>query len=649
MEQALQQRILELNRCRADYDDLFEKFKQTNVLVDEREQVYKTKIRDLTAALDAASQQNAELNKIAMTQKQVKKAFQKDARLLADAARMLEQREAEVSKALFATQAANASLTNELRELTEKHRSVVEERDGMVHREDHELLAKRIAKLQAAMEDMVSKLSYEQLVEDNRILKKRMLNDMVEHSEYEALQGRLQAMERRLPFDYVSKDEYYKLQQAYCNLQDDKRVVEESVRLVEETRDASAALRSEGEAKAAFLKGRVEQTEREIADLRAHYDRAMEELNLLRGELARTEAGRRAAEERCQSNESAKAQLMTQLAKAKLAVRHEIESKQALQEARDTLEKALEAARLDFSTKLIDSNHKIKDVFDATEQQLHRRIRSLEDENTAIKGSMDTLRAECQSLRDQLHAMDKTANDARTAVAVQAAYGENALREMTDLREQIITLKCERQDWASRSQCLQLELDDFKSSVFNGLSPSLKMLERHTDNDSAVDALSHSLQSPALALAPLSPPYLDALPAQYPVLHDTSPPAARIPAPKPADKSPRSATPPARLPVYLVSPKKADKPSITSAELQRSPFSTGPARHPSPSLALSRVNSSSPQHVKMRALLRPSARPQSPHSPASQSANDSLIMDGHEVVQAYERNLNLFSPQRTTK
>eukprot|EP00981_Chlorochromonas_danica_P003070 scaffold610_cov169-Ochromonas_danica.AAC.6 len=163
---------------------------------------------------------------------------------------------------------------------------------------------------------------------------------------------------------------------------------------------------------------------------------------------------------------------MTQLSKAKLAVRHEVEAKQAIIDQKTELEKSIEQVKIDYSNKLIDSNNKIKEIFDASEDQLKRHIYALQEENTSLQGTIDNLHSEMDSLREQNRLLERDLLEYKSQVGVQQAHTENGLRENTDLRQQIIALREEKHELSHRLEQIRRDNEDFKSSILTQLTPA---------------------------------------------------------------------------------------------------------------------------------------------------------------------------------
>eukprot|EP01031_Cornospumella_fuschlensis_P037106 gene37106-45041_t len=582
MEHALQQRIEELSKCRKDYDDLLDRFRQLSAACEEKEKIYQSKIRDLTDTVsDLTSKNNAICHRL-QRQKTVLKTFENDARALQEAARLLEMREQDISKTLRSTQDTNSNLLAEVKAMASKNVQLLEERDSlskilaeeMVSKQDYDLVQQKNIRLNKVIEqDMVPRSQYEQLVEDNKNLKKRMMHEMVDMKDYEELHSKLLATERRLTFDYVSKDDYFRLQQLLQEAHDEKRVIEESVRLIEENRDQNIKLNSENAAKVVYLKGRVEQSEREMSDLRSQHNKMTEDLNYIKEELSRSENARRMAEEKIVMLDTAKSALMTQLSKAKLAVRHEAEAKQAAIEEKAALQKQVDDVKLEFSNKLIESNHKLKDIFDLSEDQIRRTLHIVQDENAGLHDTVESLRNENILLRDKARDLERELVECQGKGKVQDAYLESASRENADLKSEIIYLREEKVRLENRQQGLYHELEEFKATVFAELSPALSkhfvdhahpLSRSPTPRDTqppsqpstAINGHSSSnghsrgffkeasvevpdvRNSPTASLftpQPPNPPYLDHVVNRYAVLHDTfshvSNPAERIPTP----------------------------------------------------------------------------------------------------------------------
>jgi hypothetical protein len=307
MEDALQSQIVELNRSRADYNDLFDKFKLSNRLFEEREQLLKKQLSATQDEVDKLKRKNTNLNSLLYSQNEAKQLFEQDALQITEAAKLLEIREREIIQKFQGIKQVNKALTESIKEEKGKYETLQSEYTALRFKIES---------------DYVSFDKYQICLETNVALQHKVDHEMVSLSSY-------QALETQLRDDFTSNHEFNRVSSDLAETLEDKRILEEALQAAQVARNNAVTMSSEAEARVISLKGRVEQTERELYDLRSILEQRAKELFTVRAELAAAEEQRTSAMQENMALETHKSLILTQIGNARMALRKETDLREA--------------------------------------------------------------------------------------------------------------------------------------------------------------------------------------------------------------------------------------------------------------------------------------------------------------------------------
>lgn len=487
----------ESRRATLDYEALFEQFQITKQLFGERDEVYRTKIKELEQSVALLSRKNDNLKFSIRGQNASKQAFAEDVAQLQLVAKLLEERETALTDAY----------ENSLREISHKNIELEDLKDQIVRHEHHykrlqhvltdstvptsEFVAqgRKLRDLEESLKnDYVSKSVYEKVVDECNAMKLQMEKNMVEKSLYETLHQKHVDLERRLPVEYFPVGEYEKLKRLLQSVMDEKRHLEKSSLIVQEQRDEQLISYREIEAKAVLLKGRVENQEGEIFQLRQQKEVISQELLMLRSNHLTSEEDRSELREKIRELENAKNHLSTQCGHLKMQLSHESSAKQEAIEARKQVEKHIDQLRHDYNSRIIDSNQKMNDVVETSELQYKQRLQETTNHNQRLQlqvhgnlQEMDLLQQENERLRLHCRELENLIGDAKTQLTLQLASQETNFRENELLKQQEQAWKAEKdqlmqrlQDLQAGNQQMQNYVEEFRLLVFSELSPTFR-------------------------------------------------------------------------------------------------------------------------------------------------------------------------------
>lgn len=529
MDSLVESRREELSRVRQDYDELFEKFKLANTLFADREALYRNQIQQLEESMAILRRKNDNLKFSLKAQNAAKEAFTEDVLQLQEVAKLLEEREQTMVAACDSANEKNKQLEKENESLRSTVVSLQDQisrlqvimEDTTVSKIEYNALNAQLKTIEGVLQtDYVSKTLFNQQHDDLVAIKSHMENDTVEKALFDALQSKLQQLEQRLPTDFIAMSEYKALQHILQNVLDERKLWEESSRVVEESRGEKARLLSEAEARIISLKDRVEHSEIELSELRGQYQQVTDELFSARAELDRREKEQTDQTNTISQLEQARASLLTQVGHLKLTLRNEAEARHEAIEAKAALQLQVEKLRREFSTSLIDSNQKIKQVFDSTEDQLRRRLDEHEQRIQYLQEQLETankikegLESNYEAAKEHNRDMEVLITDAKTQLTIQIASNDTFQRENFDLRQQIVDLKMEREmllqkitEVQRQNKELNENLEEFRLMVFSELSPSFKKFLGPNGHGNGQHSLPSSVASTPLAVRLGAPP-----------------------------------------------------------------------------------------------------------------------------------------------
>ena len=294
MESALRSHVHELMRGREEFRALMDKFKVSETLHAEKEEHSSRMLKEMQEELLVLRKQNEEYKMALMAQRSSKDLFMAKVKEIASTIELLHQREE-------ATQARNAEL-----------------------KRDKERLASEIEELKRRLEDKEALTS--QLAE---IAKEREKNDAKtvdlmkrEHkTELQSVQNSYEVsiknVQEKMESEYVHKSDYAKLRETYELVLEDKKVLEESVQIVDHSLKESYQLVKDKEEEISALKNKCNTSEKNFLTASLRDERSERDAQDLREEINRAMKVAQVNEERILTLEREKSLLLTQVATLK--------------------------------------------------------------------------------------------------------------------------------------------------------------------------------------------------------------------------------------------------------------------------------------------------------------------------------------------
>eukprot|EP01034_Spumella_vulgaris_P024833 gene24833-31221_t len=164
----------------------------------------------------------------------------------------------------------------------------------------------------------------------------------------------------RLRNDFTSNEEYNRVSVYLTETLEDKRILEAELLSAQVVRDNAVTMSSEAEARVISLKGRVEQTERELHDLRAVLEQRSRELVTTRTELTAAEEQRTQAMQENLALETQKSLILTQIGNARMALRKETDARETAVAALHRQQGEEDAVRHAHQAELQQSRHELE-------------------------------------------------------------------------------------------------------------------------------------------------------------------------------------------------------------------------------------------------------------------------------------------------
>jgi hypothetical protein len=474
MEEIIQQRLREFNRLQADYDELYDKFQLSHRLHDEKEAIYQKQIKELTDIIVKLKQKNSKLKAIVSTDKEMKESFQQDVMKLQDLFRVMEEKEKEFLSQIEALRDENNSLSKDNADKQETMLRVQQDLSAlhgkieteMVAKSDYQLLQSQYNSLQFQFQQMHADVTSGQ--------------KFVTREQYDQLDHSYQNVLNNVKSKFVEVELYQRLQENYEGLFHEKKLLEDSIQLVQENQELVTKEKLDLSGRLLSLRERIEKNEdqltsraEEIRQLHEELSRAREETSLLLQEKSELLGAQELLEKQ-------KVSYLMQINSLKAALKKEGEARGQLIEEKQSAEKELYAMKLEYSTKLIESNTKITSIYENTEFQFKSKISELQTLNKVLNEKVANLQAlldntqeKAAHLAAQSQQQEREAVELKSKLAVQAAYYENLSKENADLQQQLLELREEKFQLTQKVLELSQIIDEFRVTIVSELSPSI--------------------------------------------------------------------------------------------------------------------------------------------------------------------------------
>ncbi len=422
--------------------------------------------------------------------------FEQDALQITEAAKLLEVREREIIQKFHGIKQVNQTLTESIKAEKRKTESLQSENSA----------------LRLKMEsDYVSFDKYQICLETNVSLQHKVDHEMVSLSSY-------QIVEARLRNDFTSNHEYNRVSAYLSETIEEKRLLEEALQSAHSTRDNAVTMSSEAEARVISLKGRVEQTERELHDLRAVLDQRSKELFTTRAELAAAEEQRTSAMQENMALETHKALILTQIGNARMALRKETDAREAavaalnriqgdedavcrrhqteLQQARLEAAGTASAHKMEMDRLVSKHQHEVSEMKSAHQLQIDRINTQWQSEVEAMSARHATETAKLSShYQGEVDQANRVTEWRVAEVKEAAAVALN--RHQTDAQQLRDTHRVDTQQLRDTHQADTQQLKDKHQAEMDHLRAELtsKMTSSSQHMRSVFDAAQHELES----------------------------------------------------------------------------------------------------------------------------------------------------------
>ena len=318
MDGVLQSHISELMRGREEYRALFDKLTLANQVMEEREEKNQSLLSEKT-------RETENLRRIIQSHNALRESFDMDVKQIAKSATLLEDREREMNSQFNNIKSENVALKKDLdnvkTELDKAHRRM---EDDMVSVDKYE----------------DSKVSFDKQLKEVTLQKENALQKL--DKKEEELQRSTIEFKVSLG-SMVPLNEYNSLEQKVRILIQDNEIVEQSVKIVEESRNAAIQSLKDADKRILQLQETNQESEIKTTNSKITQERLQVDIDQLREELDLVDQERRNSVERACFMENSRASLLTQIGNLKLSSRKGTEEQwailQKLKEAETTIGK----------------------------------------------------------------------------------------------------------------------------------------------------------------------------------------------------------------------------------------------------------------------------------------------------------------------
>lgn len=309
MQDALRSHVGEIVRQKEMIRTLLEKFKLQTVLIDEKAErsanengQLSDKVLELEKTVDSLMEMN-ENYKIKLTsQNKSKELFQAKVREIDVTIQLLQQREKKTNE-------LNTELKRE-RDLLQHDLKTLQERFDFETKRETEAAKRRIAEELAA-----AKTNSDNDAREKALAEKAYKEDLLALKRLSELQER--EMAQRIKDDYVPKQEFQQLKEMFDAVVEDKRILEESVQIVDLASKDKETRAVKAEEVAGALRAKLHESEKTMLQAKLGEERAVRDLEISQEEVSRALKIHLVNEERLLTLEREKSMLLSQVANLK--------------------------------------------------------------------------------------------------------------------------------------------------------------------------------------------------------------------------------------------------------------------------------------------------------------------------------------------
>ena len=278
LEGALQQLTCELNGLRSEYSTLHQNFEESCTLFEERDKVSRASIHQINDQYEVSKRKVQEQKNIMKTQRATQRDFSNDLQKFEQATKFFELREMAVIEKLDSASKVNSTLKDELNlknKLLMKQSVDIDMLNSiitneMVAKNDYERIISERDNFKRLLEsETVSLQTHHNVKEKYADLRYRVEGSMVTVDEYGLIAFQLEVLKKKLENEYVKRADYAQLQEKYYGVVDEKCGLNAKIEvLTSEKANATRAL-SDAEEKMIVVQGELQDLQRDLLAFRA--------------------------------------------------------------------------------------------------------------------------------------------------------------------------------------------------------------------------------------------------------------------------------------------------------------------------------------------------------------------------------------------
>lgn len=460
----MQRQMQEVIKVRAEYNGLFEKLTLSNKLYNEKDREFKVIISEQAAEISNLSSKNESLSKELRNLKKGeasrKKKFVQDAQHIEEIHKKLETKEYDMEMKF---QKYKDDLATAARELHLKNSKV-------------ESLEKEIASLHFRLtNDSVPLSKHKEIVEASSStvadLQRKISNDLISIVEYRNMVIVNEKLTKRMETDCVPLEEFKKLEGFLKVALSEKKLVEESVAVIEETKANAVEKSKMIQSKQALFDEKLERTERDLANEQREKEKLLTQMHVLQADLNRSQDSNNELKEQCNQLEKIKISCMIQIGNAKQNIRNEAESKRSAMEQHGKLReefKALQTNNLQLQAYVDHLKKEVDQLKQERDENAGESLRVLQDKETLLK-EFEQLFALLQEKCDTIADLEEQIKVFKEAVAdeILHQFQEHSHPERNETEEEDAAEEQRRRTLGGVWEASRAEDKDGQSQVQN--------------------------------------------------------------------------------------------------------------------------------------------------------------------------------------
>ena len=294
LEGALKQLTGELRLCRSEFTELMKNYEQSTAASERRDQTYRAQLQQITDQYEASKRKSRELKSALKEQRAMQEDLRIDFEKIEQSTKIFELREKTVTEKFENIASLNCNLTEEI-----KQKSVHLAKLST----DIERLSSVIAN------EMESKTDFDRILFENEELKRKLLEEticlethsklkeryadlqlridgsMVTTAEYNTVVSNLEALKKIVEQDIITPAVHAELQENFQKVIDEKYAIIETVKILQDAKISILRALSEAEDRNSAMQIRLNEVDAELSACKSRED--------LRSEISAIEDDRR--------------------------------------------------------------------------------------------------------------------------------------------------------------------------------------------------------------------------------------------------------------------------------------------------------------------------------------------------------------------